>query len=360
MSLTQSILLVGDAEFQRHETGRDHPESARRLQAIQARLSSSPLADRLHYLSPRPARYEELTAIHSPNYLLRFEEAALSGRSYLDHQDNQLGYDSYRVALLAAGAGLAAIEALENAATTSTGAFALLRPPGHHAEAAAALGFCFLNNAAVAARYWQQQYRRRKIMIIDWDAHHGNGIQAAFEEDPTVFYLSIHEHPTWSFPGTGWGEERGSGPGRGFTLNLPLPPNSGDDQVLRLLDEKVTPTVNNFAPEAIIIAAGFDGHRDDDMSGLAYSSELYYRLGDYAAARAADHCPGRLLSLLEGGYQPEILAQCLENYLRGISDHLGGHHPRKSGAPEFGGRNLPASGAPGKAPAGCGDEQKER
>jgi acetoin utilization deacetylase AcuC-like enzyme len=317
----QALLLVSDQEFLQHQTGRDHPESPQRLQAVLKRLETSsapgnPLAGSLRIIPARAAGREELLTVHDENYLLRFEETALSGRSYLDHPDNQLSYDSYRIALLAAGAGLAAIDRLEEGGQSA--ALALVRPPGHHAERAAALGFCFLNNAAVAARYWQQRHQRQRIMIIDWDAHHGNGIQAAFEEDPDVFYLSIHEHPTWSFPGTGWGEERGSGPGRGATLNLPLRPGSGDEQVIRLINEKVNPALAKFAPEALIIGAGFDGHRDDDMSGLAYSSELYRYLGRCAAAWAAQCCPGRLLSLLEGGYQPELLAVCVENYLDGL------------------------------------------
>lgn len=309
------ILLVSDERFNDHETGSDHPESRQRLEAVLARLSHSYLAENLRRISPRPARLDELIQVHDENYLMRFEEAALSGRSYLGHPDNQMGYDSYRIALLAAGAGLAAIDALERGEAGS--AMALIRPPGHHAERTAPLGFCFINNAAVAARYWQHRHRRRRIMIIDFDAHHGNGIQAAFEEDPEVFYLSIHEHPTWNFPGTGWGEERGSGPGRGTTLNLPLPPGSGDRQVLNLLNDRVAKAVKKFAPQAMIIAAGFDGHRDDDMSGLAYSSKLFYQLGREIAAWAAPHCPGRLLSLLEGGYQPPLLARCLESYLLG-------------------------------------------
>ncbi|HET98242.1 MAG TPA: histone deacetylase [Desulfurivibrio alkaliphilus] len=314
--LSQPLLVIQDQHFLQHDTGPDHPEGSWRLTAIAQRLRTGLLADRVAIFPSRSARRQELTAIHDENYLLRFEEAALTGRSYLDHPDNQICYDSYQAALLAAGAGPAAIDLLE--ARQGCAAFAAVRPPGHHAERAMALGFCFFNNAAVAARYWQNRYQRRRLMIIDWDAHHGNGIQAAFEEDPEVFYLSIHEHPTWSFPGTGWGEERGSGSGRGTTLNLPLPPGSDDAAVLRLVSEKVEPALAQFQPQALIIGAGFDGHRDDDMSGLAYSSQLYGRLGRLAASWAGRYCPGRLLTLLEGGYRPDILPLTVENYLAGL------------------------------------------
>ncbi|MDZ7641675.1 MAG: histone deacetylase [Desulfurivibrio sp.] len=310
------MLIIDHPDFDLHDTGGgEHPETPARLTAIRRQLANSPLAGRLQSHPPRPAERTSLTAIHSESYLLRLEEAALAGRAFLDHPDNQLCYDSYQTALLAAGSGLAAIDLLEEGA--GQGAFALLRPPGHHAERAMSLGFCFLNNVAVAARYWQSRHRRRKIMIIDWDAHHGNGIQAAFEEEPDIFYLSIHEHPTWSFPGTGWAADHGSGAGHGATLNLPLPPGSGDHEVRRLLTEVVEPALAAFQPEALLLAAGFDGHRDDEMSGLSYSTELYHLLGQRAAAWAARYCPGRLLALLEGGYHPPTLALSVENYLAG-------------------------------------------
>ncbi|MFU8818839.1 MAG: histone deacetylase [Desulfurivibrio sp.] len=317
--LSSPLLIIQDQGFLRHDTGPDHPEGAWRLTTIAERLLSGHLADKVAAFVSRPAQRHELTAVHDENYLLRFEEAALTGRSHLDHPDNQICYDSYQAALLAAGAGPTAIDLLE--AGEGRAAFAAVRPPGHHAERSSALGFCFLNNAAVAARYWQDRHRRRRVMIIDWDAHHGNGIQAAFEEDPEVFYLSIHEHPTWSFPGTGWSEERGCGPGRGATLNLPLPPGADDAALLRLIEEKVAPALAVFRPQALIIGAGFDGHRDDDMSGLAYSSQLYRRLGVLAASWAQTYCPGRLLSLLEGGYRPQILARCVEYYLTGLLEY---------------------------------------
>ena len=250
---------------------------------------------------------------------MRFEEVALSGRSYLGHPDNQLCYETYEIALLAAGAGLTGIDLIEKEPNDSI--FCSVRPPGHHAEKSIALGFCFLNNVAVAARYWQQEYSRQKIAIVDFDAHHGNGIQSAFEEDPDILYISTHEHPTFSFPGTGYAEERGTGSGKGTTLNIPLLPGAGDLEVRKAFAEQIEPTLVKFRPDAIIIAAGFDGHKFDDMSGLSFSTELYGHLGRRIASLGENLCNGRVLSILEGGYHLPSLATSVGAYCKGIIEH---------------------------------------
>lgn len=182
-----------------------------------------------------------------------------------------------------------------------------------------AFGFCFFNNCAVAARYWQQRYNRRRILILDIDAHHGNGIQAAFEEDPEVLYVSIHEHPSFSFPGTGFAEENGSGAGKGMVLNIPLLPGAGDNEVLDAITEKVGPAIVAFEPEAILVAAGFDGHRQDDMSGLNYSTDLFLQLGLSIGKWAEQFSCGKVLSILEGGYHLDSLAESVEAYLTGLT-----------------------------------------
>ena len=179
-----------------------------------------------------------------------------------------------------------------------------MRPPGHHAERARALGFCFLNNAVIAARHWQQAHGRRRVLVFDFDAHHGNGIQHAFEADPDVLYVSLHEHPTFSFPGTGYAEETGTGPGEGATLNIPLLPGARDAAALEALEERVDPAVRAFRPEAIVVAAGFDGHLLDDMSGLGYSTDLFRRLGRAVSLWAADLAGGRVPDAPRGGLPP--------------------------------------------------------
>lgn len=308
------VALVTDDRLLDHQAADDaHPEAPERLAAIRDRLRRGPLAGVLKPIAPREAERRWLLTVHDEGYISRFEEAALRGNSFLQHPDNQICYDSYRAALLSAGGGLTGVDLVE--AGQYDGVFCCTRPPGHHAERALAMGFCFLNNAAIAARYWQQAHGRKRILIVDWDAHHGNGIQNAFEEDPHVLYVSLHEHPTFSYPGTGLGDETGSGPAAGITLNVPLPPGA-DDAMLRVaLWEKVEPVVTRFQPDAIVVAAGFDGHRLDDMSGLAYSTEAYGQLGRWMAMWASRFCDGRILSLLEGGYHLQALAESVEAYL---------------------------------------------
>lgn len=304
-------------DYFRHDTGgEDHPEIPARLEVIAAAISDLAPTCQVSTIKPTPAEKEWLRKIHPEEYLLRFEEIALSGRSYLGHPDNQLGYETYAIALLAAGAGLTGIDLLEKDPGATI--FCSVRPPGHHAERATALGFCFLNNVAIAARYWQEAYARRRIAIVDFDAHHGNGIESAFAEDPDVFYASIHEHPTFSFPGTGYGEETGAGPGLGTTLNIPLLPGAGDEEVETAFAEQLEPALEKFRPEALIIAAGFDAHRLDDMSGLMFSTKIYGHMGRRLTALGRQLCDCRLLSILEGGYHLPSLADSVGEYCRAL------------------------------------------
>ncbi len=300
-----------------HDTGgAAHYDIPERLQVIQDILSGLNATGPMVTVEPTPVEEKRLLTIHSQEYLCRFEEVALSGRSYLGHPDNQLGYETYEIANLAAGAGLTGIDLLEK--EPGGRIFCSVRPPGHHAEKAAALGFCFLNNVAIAARYWQEEYSRRRIAIIDFDAHHGNGIQSAFVEDPDIFYVSLHEHPFYSFPGTGYAEETGSGPGKGTILNIPLLSGAGDEEVKKAFAEQVEPALEKFKPDALVIAAGFDGHLLDDMSGLHFSTGLYGYLGCRIATLADNLCKGRLLSVLEGGYHLPSLASSVEEYCRAM------------------------------------------
>ncbi len=317
MNLSAPLIIVDDQRFLQHDTGGgDHPEIPARLQTIHQSLKSSVCYPLLSFLSPQAATRNDLTQVHSENWLFRFEEAVLAGQTYIDHSDNQVCYDSYDIACLAAGAGISAIDLIEEGRGSNI--FCLVRPPGHHAEHAIPFGFCFFNNCVVAARYWQRKYHKKRIVVFDFDAHHGNGIQSAFEEEADSYYISIHEHPSFSYPGTGYGDEHGMGDGKGTILNLPLSPGGNDRDVKNILENVIPQKLEEWQPEAIIIAAGFDAHIADDMSGLQYSTELYYTLGREVKSWAERFTNGKLLSILEGGYELSVLGDSVEAYVRGI------------------------------------------
>ncbi len=316
MTEQKKITIVTDPTLLEHDTGGgEHPEVPERLEVIRDQLADADFAHQMEYVKPQPATREQLLTFHTEAWLFRFEESVLSGKTYIDHTDNQIGYESYTVAMLSAGTGISGLDLLEQGLADNV--FCLTRPPGHHAEPNMPFGFCFFNNCVIAARYWQSRGKQR-VCVFDFDAHHGNGIQTAFEEDADTLYISIHEHPSFSYPGTGWAEEHGTGEGQGTILNLPLNPGAGDSQVLELIDGPIQDILDDFKPDALIIAAGFDAHVRDDMSGLQYSTELYAQLGRRVKSWERKYCPGFLLSILEGGYDLESLAASVEAYLSGI------------------------------------------
>lgn len=316
MPLPPKLTLISDSRFLHHDTGIDHPELPARLQLILSNLEQSDFFSSLGFHDTHPAERKWLMAAHDEGWLFRFEEAVLSGKTSVDHTDNQICYESYEVATLSAGAGLTAIDLMEQGQARQV--FCLVRPPGHHAERNRPFGFCFFNNCVVAARYWQQHYGRQRILVFDFDAHHGNGIQAAFEREADTLYISIHEHPSFSYPGTGYKDETGFGEGRGSILNLPLSPGAGDEQLLALLRGPVEEKIAQWQPDAMIVAAGFDGHRADEMSGLLYSTGVYEKVGQVVRALSNRYCGGRLLSMLEGGYELTVLGESVEAYVRGL------------------------------------------
>jgi len=194
--------------------------------------------------------------------------------------------------------------------------FCAVRPPGHHAEHSRALGFCFFNNIALGAVYLLENYGLERVAIVDWDVHHGNGTQHLFESDPRVFYLSLHEDPYSCYPGTGQSSEKGKGKGEGFTLNLPLPAGSGDEAYLKTLREQGLPRLREFAPQFVLISAGFDAHADDPLAHQTLSRGAYQEMGNLLLELALDSADGRLISVLEGGYNLTVLADCVEDHLR--------------------------------------------
>jgi len=314
--------ILFSERFLDHDPGPDHPESPARMTAILDRLGSGPLSRSYRLVEPEPCALSDILRVHDQNYLFRFEERVLKGRQFLDHPDNRLSWFIYQSALLAAGACTKAVDLAESRARQAAPPFCLVRPPGHHADPKHALGFCFLNNAAIAARYWQREHERRRILIFDFDAHHGNGIQDVFYEDPDVFYISLHEDPILSFPGTGFSDETGQGPGLGANLNIPFRQGGTEEEVLELLETRVEPAIEEFEPEAMIVAAGFDAHIMDDMSGLQFTTRTYGKIGTYVRAWAEGFCSGRVVSILEGGYNLDVLGPSVELYLGALSIEL--------------------------------------
>ncbi len=312
-----ALTIISDKVFDDHDTGGgDHPENKERLKVINEALALQDNFSSYSFVKPRAAERENLLAAHTESWLFRFEEAVLSGKTYIDHPDNQICFDSYDVAILSAGAGLTAIDLIENKQADNV--FCLVRPPGHHAEAKMPFGFCFFNNCVVAARYWQEKYKRKKVLVFDFDAHHGNGIQSAFEEEADGMYISIHEHPSFSYPGTGYTDETGIGVGKGTILNVALQPGDGDNKVIGKLEEVILPQIKEFKPEAIIIAAGFDAHSKDYMSGLHYSTALYRTFGETVKSWANEFTGGEIISILEGGYELSVLGESVTAYIDGL------------------------------------------
>lgn len=317
MTPLSALTIISDQRYGQHDTGGgDHPEIPERLRVIHQCLRSSDCFSSLSFMSPCAANRNSIKTAHSENWLFRFEESVLAGQTYIDHSDNQVCYESYDIACLAAGAGITGIDLLEEGKGKSI--FCLVRPPGHHAEKNYPFGFCFFNNCVVAARYWQQKYNKKRILIFDFDAHHGNGIQSAFEEEANSYYISIHEHPSFSYPGSGYGDEHGIGEGRKTILNIPLLPGATDQDVLKLLQGVISQKLEEWQPDAIIVAAGFDAHIADDMSGLQYSTEAFYIFGKEIKKWADRFTNGQLLSILEGGYELSVLGESVEAYARGL------------------------------------------
>ncbi len=309
--MKNKLPVIYTEDFLRHLTSPHHPESPKRLEAILDVLKRGELGNLLEIVSPEPASFDWLTQIHDPYYIIRLEEYCLRGRSHICGTDNEICYDSFEVAKLAAGAVIKAVDLAEKGVQVI---FCPVRPPGHHAERTLAMGFCLFNNVAIGANYWQKSYQKR-ILILDWDAHHGNGIQNAFYANDQVFYISIHENPRLSFPGTGYAEERGEGPGEGYTLNIPLPLDSGDVAYIEVFEDLIDSAVKSFQPEGIIIAAGFDAHRDDDMSFMNLTTAGFAEMTEFVRYWSGSF-KAPVISVLEGGYELESLTASVETHLK--------------------------------------------
>jgi acetoin utilization deacetylase AcuC-like enzyme len=295
-------------KFLEHHTGPGHPESPSRLKAIIQELNQSGLlrTGKCAVIEPNPVSLEDLMLVHKPDYVKLVEQTCASGGGILDLGDTVVRSKSCEAAVLAVGALVDAVNAVANGKVRN--AFALVRPPGHHAGASYAWGFCLFNNIAVAAAYLLSRLRLKRVLIIDIDAHHGNGTQEIFYATNRVLYISIHEDPR-AFPGTGFGGEVGEGKGVGYTVNLPLPFRSTDEIYRKAFEEIVAPISTQYKPQFILTSAGFDGHYTDPVGALSLSMEGYEENFAKILALASQLCERKLVVALEGGYSLKFLGK---------------------------------------------------
>lgn len=298
-----------------HTMGEWHPERPQRLSSIVEHLKKTGLWDTLVHIQPYPADVKWIETIHTPSYIKSVDDASQLGFYQFD-ADTAVNNHSYRAALLSAGGALAAADAIMAGQVKNV--FCAVRPPGHHAERNMARGFCLFNNIAIVAKYLQQKYAVKKICIVDWDVHHGNGTQQAFYSDSSVFYFSTHQWP--HFPGSGLKTEKGEGDGVGYTLNFPMPPGQGDEVFIDIFEQLLVPAVKWFEPDFILISAGFDGHSLDQLAGMEMTRAGYGKLTEIVMRLAAEYCEGRIISLLEGGYNLEMQAQCVARHIEVLQE----------------------------------------
>lgn len=306
-----------DPVFLKHNTGPGHPECSERLAVSIDHLQKQSWFNGLTQLKPVKADLEWIRLLHDDKYISRAEATCRSGTPFLDSMDVMVSPESYDIALLAAGSMLGMADQLMDKSIDN--GFALLRPPGHHAERNMALGFCLFNNVAILARYLQKQHGLEKILILDWDVHHGNGTQHLFEEDPSILYISTHQYPY--YPGTGAWSETGIGQGQGATLNCPMAEGSGDKEYELAFMEKILPKIDEFKPDAIIISAGFDAHQLDPLAQINLSTGFFGWMTARIMEKAEQYCEGRILSALEGGYNLQMLPLCIAEHLSVLSQN---------------------------------------
>ena len=295
-----------DDLFLEHDTGPQHPETSGRLVAIREKVERQTYFNKFVFLERRFASVADVALMHEERYINNLKVFGDNSGGYLDG-DTPVSARSYEAALLAAGAGIEAAERMQ--AGEINRALLLLRPPGHHSLRTGAMGFCLFNNVAICAKNLLNQ-GRQKIAILDWDVHHGNGTQAMFYENPDVLFISMHQFPF--YPGSGAAQETGAGAGRGYTLNLPMAAGSGDAEYISAFREKVLPALEAFQPEVLLISAGYDAHVRDPLASIQLTTETYAWMTKQSLEFAEQHCGGRIISFLEGGYDFQALADSVE------------------------------------------------
>jgi acetoin utilization deacetylase AcuC-like enzyme len=293
--------VVSDRNYLKHFAGRSHPERPQRAE-VMIEMAAHLARAGILAISPREAAPEELALCHDPSYVAVVERTASMQRYDFD-PDTHTSPDSYKTAVLAAGGVLTAVEAVMDGAADN--GFAIVRPPGHHALPTRAMGFCLFNNVAIAARYLIRRRGLSRVLVVDWDVHHGNGTQDIFYDTPSVLYFSTHQFPF--YPGTGALDEVGIGAGAGFTVNAPMPATFGDDEYLRVFDELLAPVARQYRPEFILISSGFDAHVRDPLGGMRVTESGFAAMARRVKRLAAECCGGRMVAALEGGYDLNAL-----------------------------------------------------
>jgi acetoin utilization deacetylase AcuC-like enzyme len=290
--------LLADPVYRTHLDGREHPERPERFDAVMQGLDKAGLLDSLPRIAPREATDDELLLCHVPEYLETVRRDVEQGHRYLSTGDTDITPNSWKVASLAVGGVLNAVDAVVSGRVRN--AFCAVRPPGHHANAIRGMGFCVFNNAALAARYAQRKHGLERVLIVDWDVHHGNGTQDIFYSDASVFFFSTHQWPL--YPGTGRADETGVGPGEGATMNFPFPAGSGRQEILGAVQNALAPAAGRFRPDLVLISAGFDSRIGDLLGRFTLTDRDFIDLTAAVMEIADRHAHGRVVSMLEGGY----------------------------------------------------------
>ena len=304
-------ILISDPLFQRHDTGR-HPEQPARLVVIQNRLENAGLVAQCTKGWYAPLSEEDVCAIHAPDVVANARQLADAGGGWLE-SDTYVCPESFRVALAAAGACVAGVDQVLQGNDRT--AFCLVRPPGHHATDRKSMGFCLFNNIALAANHARKKFGLDRILIVDWDVHHGNGTQDIFFADPTIFFLSVHRFGDGFYPGTGNAVETGTGAGLGFNVNIPVRMGTSRPDYHALYRNAIEKAADKIKPDLILLSAGFDAHRRDPIGALGLESEDFTDMTRVLLDVARAHSKGRLVSCLEGGYHLEALAECAQAHL---------------------------------------------
>jgi acetoin utilization deacetylase AcuC-like enzyme len=298
------MILATDLACKKHDPGKGHPEQIARYTAVYSALEKAGIIAKAKVIGPHAVTREDLALAHEPRYLEIAEREIRGGYDHLSTGDTNICEESWDAALKATGCAIAATDAVVKGDAKT--AFCLIRPPGHHANAKKGMGFCVVNNIAIAARYAQRRLGVGNVLIVDWDVHHGNGTQDIFYEDGRVFVFNTHQSP-W-YPGTGSESETGEGAGRGTTMNCPFPAGSGRAEILGAFEKKLVPAMEKFKPALVMISAGFDSRMDDPLGNFLLTDKDFADLTKLVRGIADQYANGRVVSMLEGGYNLEGLA----------------------------------------------------